>query len=138
MLKMRIGTVDIPENLSYTNTHLWIKMQNGICTLGWTDYIQENAGDVIYLELADIGTPIEVDQEFGSIETSKWVDKLYSPLNGRVVEVNKKATSRPEVVNEAPFAEGWFVKIEPQSEIGFQHLMSPLEYFEYLKLCEVE
>jgi glycine cleavage system H protein len=138
MLKMRFGTVDIPDNLSYTNTHLWVKMQNGICILGWTDYIQENAGDVIYLELADIGTPIEVEQEFGSIETSKWVDKLYSPLNGRVVEVNKKVTSHPEVVNEAPFTKGWFVKIELQSEIGFQHLMSPLEYFEYLKLCEVE
>lgn len=135
---MQFETVDIPEDLLYTRTHLWVNMQNGFCTLGWTDYIQDNAGDVIYLELADIGTPIEVDQEFGSIETSKWVDKLYSPINGRVVEVNKKATSRPEVINETPFTEGWFVKIELQSEIGFQHLMSPLEYFEYLKLCEVE
>jgi glycine cleavage system H protein len=135
---MQFETVDIPEDLRYTRTHLWAKINNGMCTLGWTDYIQTNAGEVIYLELADIGTPIEVDQEFGSIETSKWVDKLYSPLNGRVVEVNKKVTSHPEVINEAPFTEGWFVKIELQSEIGFQHLMSPLEYFEHLKLCEVE
>lgn len=135
---MKFGTVDIPENLSYTNTHLWVKMQNGISTLGWTDYIQDNAGDVIYLELTDVGTPIEVDQEFGSIETSKWVDKLYSPLNGRIVKVNKKAILRPEVVNQAPFTEGWFVKIKLQSKIELQHLMSPLKYFEFLKLCEVE
>lgn len=135
---MQFGTVNIPENLSYTNTHLWVKMQNGICTLGWTDYIQDNAGDVIYLELTDVGSPIEVDQEFGSIETSKWVDKLYSPLFGRIVEVNKKAILSPEIINQAPFTEGWFVKIEPQSKIELQQLMSPLEYLEHLKLCEVE
>ncbi len=135
---MRFEPTDIPEDLGYTKTHLWIKMQNGMCTLGWTDYIQDNAGDVIYLELADKGTPVEADQEFGSIETSKWVDKLYSPLNGRVVEVNKQVLSRPEVVNEAPFGEGWFVKIELQNEMGLKHLMSPLEYFEFIKLCEVE
>ena len=135
---MRFGTADIPEDLNYTNTHLWVKKQNGICTLGWTDYIQDNAGDVIYLELAEIGTPIKVDQEFGSIETSKWVDKLYSPLSGRVVEVNKNLSSHPEVINETPFTNGWFVKIELQSKTRIRRLMSPLEYFEYLKLCEVE
>lgn len=135
---MRFETMDIPEDLSYTNTHLWVKIQNGLCALGWTDYIQANAGDVIYLELAEKGTPVNVDDEFGSIETSKWVDKLYSPINGRVVEVNEKIVHRPELINEAPFTEGWFVKVELQGEIGAQHLMSPLEYYEYLKACEVQ
>ena len=134
---MRFGTVNIPENLRYTNTHLWVKIHNGLCALGWTDYIQANAGDVNYLELAEKGTPVKVDDEFGSIETSKWVDKLYSPINGRVIEVNEKVVRRPELINEAPFTEGWFVKVETKDKIDTQHLMTPLEYFEYLKVCEV-
>jgi glycine cleavage system H protein len=134
---MQFETVNIPEDLRYTNTHLWVKINNGMCTLGWTDYIQANAGDVNYLELAEKGTPVNIDEEFGSIETSKWVDKLYSPINGRVIEVNEKVIVHPEVVNEAPFTDGWFVKVELQGDWS-RHLMSSEEYFEYLKDCEVE
>lgn len=133
---MRFGDVNIPEDLSYSRNHLWAKIQNGFCTLGWTDYIQASAGDVNYLELAETGTPVIVDQDFGSIETSKWVDKLFSPISGRVVEVNAEVLNRPELVNEAPFTQGWFVKIEIQGDIEPQHLLSPEEYFEYLSDCE--
>ena len=133
---MQFGTVEIPEDLSYTKKHLWCKRSDNIFTLGWTDYIQSNAGDVNHVELAEKGTVVEVDQDFGSIETSKWVDKLYSPFMGLIVEINDKVIKNPEVINKAPFTEGWLVKIEPRGEIERQHLMSAVEYLEFLKACE--
>ncbi len=133
---MRFGKADIPEDLRYTRNHLWVKIQGGLCTLGWTDYIQQNAGDVNFIELPQKGTAVKVDQDFGTIETSKWVDKLYSPINGRVVEVNEEIINRPELINEAPFTDGWFVEVEPLGEMRAQDSISAAEYFEYIKTCE--
>ena len=133
---MRYGTVDIPEDLNYTKNHLWVKMLDSLCTLGWTDYIQSNAGDVNYVELPRKGTSVKVDQDLGSIETSKWVDRLYSPIEGEVVEVNERVINDPELINKAPFTEGWLVKVEQKGEIGSGGLMSAGEYLEYLKACE--
>ena len=135
---MRYGNADIPEDLSYTRNHLWVAIRNGVCTLGWTDYIQSNAGDVNYVELSEKGTRVDLDEDFGSIETSKWVDRLYSPVKGEVVEVNDKVISQPDLINKAPFAEGWFVRIEPNGGTGSQNLLSATEYSEYLKSCEGE
>jgi len=133
---MKFGEVKIPEGLSYTKKHLWLNLEYSICTLGWTDYIQCNAGEVNHIELPQRGTPVALDQEFGSIETSKWVDRLYSPLNGEVMEMNERILDNPVLINEAPFTEGWFIKVEPQGEIDSENLMSPAEYLEYLKECE--
>lgn len=133
---MQFGTVDIPEDLSYTRNHLWVKIIDNLCILGWTDYIQSNAGDVNYVELPEKGTMVEMGQDFGSIETSKWIDRLYSPVSGQVVEVNDKVINQPELINKAPFTEGWLLKIKPNGEIGSQNLMSPLEYLEYIKACK--
>jgi glycine cleavage system H protein len=133
---MRYGNADIPEDLNYTRNHLWVAIQDGVSTLGWTDYIQSNAGDVNYVELPDKGNLVDLDDDFGSIETSKWVDRLYSPVKGQVVEVNHEVIGQPDLINKAPFAEGWFVKIEPNGETEPQNLMSAREYLEYLKACE--
>lgn len=133
---MRFGNVDIPENLSYTKNHLWVNIKDGLCTLGWTDYIQSQAGDVNHIDLPQKGTPVAVNQEFGTIETGKWVDRLYSPVNGLVVEVNDRVIHNPELINKAPFTDGWFIKVDLQAEMGSQNLMSPMEYFEHIKACE--
>ena len=134
---MKFGTVEIPENLYYTDTHLWVKLNNGFCIIGWTDYIQSNAGDVNYIDLPETGITVKAGKEFGSIETSKWVDKLYSPLTGRILKTNQDVGRSPGLINEAPYAEGWFLKIEPQKQAETKNLMSALTYFEYLKACEV-
>ncbi|MEE9419351.1 MAG: glycine cleavage system protein GcvH [Desulfatiglandaceae bacterium] len=133
---MLFGEVDIPEELNYTKKHLWVKIQDGLCTLGWTDYIQKNAGDVNYVELPPKGTALEVDQDFGTIETSKWVDRLYSPVNGQVMAVNNEVIKTPELVNKAPFTQGWFVRVGIQSGTGSHGLLSPVEYLDYIKTCE--
>ncbi len=132
---MQFGKATIPENLNYAKTHLWVKIQNNVCTLGWTDYIQRNAGDVNYIELPVKGTAVKVNLDFGTIETSKWVDRLYSPINGRVIEVNDGVVHNPEMINKFPFTQGWFIKVELQDGVGAQNLMSPMEYFEYIKVC---
>jgi glycine cleavage system H protein len=133
---MQYENADIPEALNYTRNHLWVSVTDGVCTLGWTDYIQSNAGDVNYVELPEKGTVVEVDEDFGSIETSKWVDRLYAPVKGQVVEVNHLVIEQPGLINKAPFAEGWFVKIEQNGECGSQNLMSASEYLGYIKSCE--
>jgi glycine cleavage system H protein len=133
---MRFGKADILEDLRYTRNHLWVKIQDGLCTLGWTDYIQQNAGDVNFIELPQKGAVIKADQEFGTIETSKWVEKLYSPINCQVVEVNENALNHPELINEASYTDGWFVEVEPLGEMRAQDSMSAAEYFEYIKTCE--
>ncbi|MFH1629947.1 MAG: glycine cleavage system protein GcvH [Pseudomonadota bacterium] len=133
---MRFVDVDIPEDLRYTRNHLWVKIRDGICTLGWTDYIQQNAGDVNYIELPHKNAAVEIGKEFGTIETSKWVDRLYSPITGGVADVNDDVVRKPELINQAPFTEGWFIKVKLRSEPGSQDSMSPMEYLEYIKTCE--
>lgn len=135
---MRYGNAEIPEELSYTKNHLWVNTLGDVSTLGWTDYIQSNAGDVNYLELPKKGTRVKAGDEFGSIETSKWVDKLYSPIEGEVVEVNDSVVKQPELINQFPFTEGWFVKIKPEDEMASRDLLSPADYLAFLKLCEEE
>lgn len=134
---MKFGTVEIPEDLYYTRTHLWVKIDAGFCRIGWTDYIQANAGDVAYIELPEKGTLLEAGQEFGSIETSKWVDKLYAPFSGRVSDVNRNLINTPELINDAPFTEGWFIEIEPAEALDTRDLMTPGVYIENLQACEV-
>jgi len=133
---MQFEDVDIPEDLSYTRKHLWVKIRDGLCTLGWTDYIQKSAGDVNYVELPPKGAAMELDQDFGTIETSKWVDRLYSPVDGQVMAVNNEVIKNPELVNKAPFTQGWFVRVEIQSGTETHGLMSPVEYLDYIKTCE--
>jgi len=132
---MQYETVAIPEGLRYTKNHLWAEINEGLCTLGWTDYIQNSAGDVNHIDLPEKGKPVEPDEDFGSIETSKWVDRLYSPVRGTVVEVNEKLVQHPEIINHAPFTEGWFVRISLQGEIDTDRLLSPGDYLELIKTC---
>ena len=133
---MKYGEVDIPEDLIYTKKHLWARIQENVCTLGWTDYIQYSAGDVNYVELPEKGTQMELDHDFGSIETSKWVERLYSPVKGRVTEVNDVVVRNPVLINKTPFTDGWFIKVDLEVEAGIKNSMSPLEYLDYVKLCE--
>jgi len=133
---MKFGNVDIPEGLSYTKNHLWAKITDTLCILGWTDFIQSNAGDINYVELPEKGALLKMNRDFGTIETSKWVDRLHSPVDGRVLEVNNEVIQNPELINKSPFSDGWLLKVELESQTGLQDFMSSMEYFEYIKVCE--
>lgn len=103
--------------------------------LGWTEYMQWSAGDVNYVELVEPGVMLEVEQEFGSIETSKWVGKLRSPVAGQLMERNGCLVSQPELVNTEPYGDGWMVRIKAADE-EIDALMSFEEYRQHVAECQ--
>ena len=104
--------MNVLKNLMYTNDHEWAKFDNNIVTIGITDFAQGELGDIIFVELPEIGREIEKDEAFGTIEAVKTVTDLMSPVTGKVVEINNEIEDSPEFVNEDCYGKGWFVKIE--------------------------
>ncbi len=111
VIKGRI-LMNVPKDLMYTNDHEWVKFDSNIVTIGITDFAQGELGDIIFVELPDVGQEIEKDEAFGTIEAVKTVSDLVSPVTGKVVEINDEIEDSPELVNEDCYGKGWFVKIE--------------------------
>ena len=104
--------MNVPNDLMYTNDHEWAKFEDNIVTIGITDFAQGEMGDIIFVELPEVGQEIEKDEAFGTIEAVKTVSDLVSPITGKVVEINDELEDSPELVNEDCYGKGWFVKIE--------------------------
>ena len=103
---------DLPANLRYAASHEWVlDHQDGTVTIGITDHAQEALGDVVFVELPEVGQALNKGQEFGVIESVKAASDLYSPVNGEVIEVNEALEDSPETVNEAPYEGGWIMKV---------------------------
>ena len=122
-----------PEDLHYTQSHEWVRIDNGIGTLGITDHAQKELGEIVYLELPEVGHVYNADEEFGTVESVKAVSELYTPLSGEVVEVNKSAVAEPGIVNDDPYGDGWLIKLKLSSDEEVKGLMSEEEYAEYVK-----
>lgn len=101
----------IPNNLKYNESHEWVRQEDDIATIGITDYAQSEIQDIVFVELPDVGTELTHKTEFGVIESVKAAFDLYSPVSGEVIEVNESLLDTPEQVNEAPYDDGWFLKI---------------------------
>jgi glycine cleavage system H protein len=129
------GKNEIPGSLRYSHDHLWVREEGQSYVLGWTEYMQWSAGDVNYVELVEPGVLLEVGQEFGSIETSKWVGKLRSPVAGRLMERNGRLVSQPELVNSEPYRDGWMVRIEA-ADVEGEALLSAEEYRRNVAECQ--
>ena len=104
--------MNIPDNLYYTNNHEWVKIDNGIATIGITDYAQSELGDIIFIEFLDIGTDCKIGDTIGTIEAVKTVADFYSPIKGRIAEINNKLEETPDAVNADPYDAGWIVKLD--------------------------
>ena len=117
--------MSIPDNLQYTKSHEWVRIEDGTATIGITDHAQEELGDVVFVELPDEGTTIEAGDSFGTVESVKAVSDLYTPVGGEVVEVNSSLEDAPEKINDDPYGEGWIVKLRTSEEAD---LLSPEEY----------
>jgi glycine cleavage system H protein len=126
------GTVEVPEDLTYNKNHVWVRKEDGLFVIGWTEYAVQSAGDVSYITLPKKGTTLEAGKEFGSVETGKWVGRLVSPITGEVAEINEEAMNNPQLVNDAPFSEGWFLKIRATAEPPAD-LLTPESYMEIVK-----
>lgn len=104
----------IPNDLRYTSSHEWLKDESDdICVLGITDHAQELLGDVVFVELPEVGTRITAGEEIGVVESVKAASDIYAPLSGEVVAVNQALEEAPEQVNADPYGEGWFLKLRP-------------------------
>lgn len=104
--------MNYPAHLKYTKDHEWISIEGGTGTIGITEYAQGELGDVVFVELPNVGAPISQGKTFGTIEAVKAVSDLYAPVSGEVTEVNKKVQDTPEIVNKDPFGEGWMIKVK--------------------------
>ena len=103
--------MNVPSDLLYTKDHEWIKIENGIATVGITDYAQGELGDIIFIELPEIGDSVQAEDSIGTIEAVKTVADIYSPMNGEILEVNINLECNPDWINSDPYDSGWIIKI---------------------------
>ncbi len=122
--------MEIPENLLYTKEHEWIRVDGQDAVIGITQFAQDQLGDIVFVELPEIGTLIEQESPFGVVESVKTVSDLYAPVSGTVTAVNKDLEEQPEQVNDEPYSKGWIIKIELADENELKSLMSPEKYSE--------
>ena len=120
--------VDIPEDLMYTEEHEWVRVADGSAIVGITDFAQSQLGDIIFLELPDIGGKIISGEPFGEIEAVKTVSELYAPVNGIVTEVNNDLEDFPEKVNQDCYGDGWIIKIKLENELEIKDLLDHKQY----------
>jgi len=117
-----------PDDLKYSKEHEWVRMNGNVAEVGVTVFAQESLGDVVYVDLPESGTEIGQFAKFGEIESVKAVSDLFSPVGGKIVEVNPEATDRPEVVNEEPYGSGWLIKVELSDMAQLDGLMDAASY----------
>ncbi|MEV6826453.1 glycine cleavage system protein GcvH [Amycolatopsis sp. NPDC051102] len=109
--------MSIPENLQYTKEHEWLKVEDGIATVGITAFAAESLGDIVFVQLPDAGSAISAGEVFGEVESTKSVSELYAPVSGEVVEVNGTTSDTPEVINSDPYTEGWLLKVRLTGDV---------------------
>ena len=126
--------MNTPENLKYTKDHEWALLEDGNITVGITDFAQNSLGDIVFVELPEVGTELDSNQAFGVVESIKSVSDLYSPIAGVVVERNESLEDAPEMINSNPY-DSWFIKLKPKNETEYQELMSSEDY---QKRCQEE
>lgn len=120
--------MNIPSELLYTNDHEWAKFDGDIVTVGITDFAQGELGDIIFVELPEVNSEVEIDEAFGTIEAVKTVTDLLSPVIGTVIEINSELEDAPESVNEDCYGKGWFVKIKVKDGDDKSGLLSVEDY----------
>ncbi len=123
---------NIPENLHYSKDHEWVLVNDGVATVGITDYAQHSLGDVVYVDLPRVGDSFETHEAFGSVESVKAVSEVFTPVAGEIVEVNEGLNDTPESVNSDPYGEAWFIKIKMNNPGEADKMLTAAEYEEYL------
>ncbi|GKV56965.1 glycine cleavage system H protein [Sporosarcina sp. NCCP-2222] len=117
-----------PTNLRYSEEHEWVKDENGKYRIGITHFAQSELGDIVFVELPQVGDDVTADEPFGSVESVKTVSELYAPISGKVVEVNEELEDSPELVNESPYEGAWMIVVEASNESELDALMSAEDY----------
>lgn len=124
---------DIPQNLRYSREDEWVRSEGDRVTVGVSDYAQQQLGDVVFVELPEVGKAVEKGEPFGVIESVKAVADLYAPVSGEIVEVNSELAQRPETVNEDCYGDGWMVVIEVSDPAELEPLLDAGAYTAYIQ-----
>jgi glycine cleavage system H protein len=120
--------VQYPEDLRYTAEHEWARLEAGLITVGITSYATDQLGDVVFVELPEVGKRFDAMKAFGVVEAVKTVSDLYAPVGGEVVAVNESLSDNPGLVNQAPFGEGWMIRLKPDNAEDLKKLMNHDDY----------
>mgnify|MGYP006442573411 FL=1 len=122
--------MEVPKDLLYTPEHEWIRVNGKNAVIGITQFAQEQLGDIVFVELPEVGSQLEKESPFGVVESVKTVSDLYAPASGKVTKVNKDLETNPEIVNSGPYETGWIVEIELSDEADLESLLDPDAYTE--------
>jgi len=122
-----------PDDVKYHREHQWVRLDGKRASVGITDYAQEELGDIVYIELPEVGVEVAAEEDVTEIESTKTTAPLIAPVSGRIVEVNEELKDAPELMNEDPYGKGWIITIEMSDPAEVEDLMDAKEYEEFLK-----
>ena len=128
-----IAELNFPEDVRYSESHEWVKVTGDTAKLGITDYAQDQLGDIVFVELPDVGESFEKGAEYGTVESVKAVSELYMPVSGEIVAINDALEDAPELVNNTPFSDGWMIEIKLDDSSELDALMDKDAYLSTLK-----
>ncbi|HMP93894.1 MAG TPA: glycine cleavage system protein GcvH [Phnomibacter sp.] len=120
--------MNFPAHLRYTKDHEWISLEGNIATIGITDFAQRELGDIVYVDITELGKDVAAEAVFGTVEAVKTVSDLYLPVAGKIVEVNPNLNNQPDLVNTDPYGEGWMIKLEVANPADVEALMDAEAY----------
>lgn len=128
-----ISELILPDDVRYADDHEWAHPENGAVRIGISDYAQDQLGDIVFVDLPEVGDSFEKGQEFGTIESVKVVSEMYMPLGGEIVAVNENLEDTPELINQDPYNDGWIVEVKPTDPSEIDDLMTKEEYLSMLE-----
>lgn len=123
--------MELPSGLKYSREHEWVRVEGNIAVIGITDFAQSELGDVVYVELSEVGTEVEANNTFGVVESVKAVSDLFAPVTGVVLEANTTLEDQPELVNSEPYEDGWMIRVEMKDESELNDLLEADSYRAY-------
>lgn len=125
--------MEFPEEYKYTEEHEWVLVEDQLVTVGITDFAQDALGDVVFVELPEIGTLLEAGKPFGVVESVKAVSDVYAPVSGEVIEINEELPDAPETINTSPYEDGWMIKIKISDATELDDLMDADAYQAFIE-----
>lgn len=120
--------MDVPEDLRYSTDHEWARREDGRLRVGITDYARDALGDIVFVSLPEVGATLAAGAAAGEVESTKAVSEIYTPVDGTIVEVNSSLADDPEVLNDAPYGDGWLFVIDPSDATSFDALLDAAAY----------
>lgn len=121
-----------PEDCLYTKQHEWVRVTKGIAIVGISDYAQKELGDIVFVELPKVGDTFDTNETFANVESVKAVSEVFCPLAGEVIEINEELVGSPQLINDDPYGDAWFIKLKITHMEELEELLSPEEYEEFV------